>query len=950
MAQAPNNNPDLLYLKSREQLLQYEDARLNSLLQAVANFYTTSNDQSIWGNFLRGLAIELSKLDYDYSYDLVNKDPSLLTPADIRRRWAAPLYLSGNWPSQNQFDLAFKLMLVELIAAYAMGTTVDAIQAVIFAYTGINIVVEQLYQKIGDGVYDQSDRNSITVSVSVGGAGSNPLTTVTTLAQLQVIVQSLYNAIALATPAHVGIEFTTVFGETEDLECMLSPSTLTQQQYVTEVTEIQSFYSLSGWLPINPALFWIANTTYLPGSVVLVPTVPLVPASGSFQLVTAITGDGETGPGPGQPTWNPASEGTVVDHQVTWTNISPAVTSTSVSANVVTVNLSFYAPLVIGSTVTLRNLGVSTFLNGVPLVVTSITGASITASFIHANYSAAETQGFATYALPTPINNIQYQALTAQWKALYQQQYTNSNCTSAGISDTLRIFVQQVEQPPLNDMLVIAPVLDPTHARTTIAAWGDTFPLQLTPAQWATLPAIFLDIRSAVANGANAIYTYVPTTQFLHEDELVTITGFANPAFNVTARVHDVVNTVAQLLQVTLSPTTATITETSVMTDTVTVTALNDFAAGMTVTFSGLTTATFLNGQSLVITSAGPTSFTVTFSHANYATSSDTGSALAPNVLTFTAPNTFVAGQMVTFSGSPATFLNGKTVSVLSANANSFTAVLPADTATVTSVRVLGNVLTILAPNDFVSGADVIFSGLVNASFLNGQTVTLLTATPSQFTAAFTHVNYGPALDAGTATAELVAYGTVEVSGQAEVSSFSIPLAQTIALQVPSPSVDNGVVSPVPQAAYYLSGGVYVLGQAPVQNSGAGIGESWVPSGTVFQGQIVVDSNGYTQVALNAGTSQATNPAWSEALNVSTPDGNVQWRNVGRDTFVIPQRWIAIWNLNAPGPRAGAYDFSVWTGEVGNWDASQPYGLLAPRLDQVWEISGGDQDFIFGLN
>src|SRR5271167_1769964 len=271
MAQAPNNNnPDLLYLKSRAQLLQYEDARLNSLLQAVANFYTTSNDQSIWGNFLRALAIELSKLDYDYSYDLVNKDPNLLTPADIRRRWAAPLYLTGNWPSQGQFDLAFKAMLVELIAAYGQGTTVDAIQEVIFAYTGINIVVEQLYQQIGNGVYDQSDRNSIKVSVAVGGAGSNPLTTITTLAQLQIIVNSLYTAIALATPAHVGIEFTTVFGETEDLECMISPSQLTQQQYtdynnsnVFEVQEILGFYSFTGWVPINPALFWIKDTTYV---------------------------------------------------------------------------------------------------------------------------------------------------------------------------------------------------------------------------------------------------------------------------------------------------------------------------------------------------------------------------------------------------------------------------------------------------------------------------------------------------------------------------------------------------------------------------------------------------------------------------------------------------------------------------------------------------------------
>src|SRR5258708_901150 len=182
-----NNNPDLLYLRSREDLLRYEDARLNSLVQAVADLYSTRNDQSIWGNFLRALAIELSKLDFDYSYDLVSKDPSLLTPPDIRRRWSAPLYVSSNWPSPGQFDTQYKQMLVELIAAYQQGTTVEAMQGVIRAYTGININVVELYKQIGNGVFDQSDRNAISVSVQVGGAGSNPLNTVTSLTQLQVI-------------------------------------------------------------------------------------------------------------------------------------------------------------------------------------------------------------------------------------------------------------------------------------------------------------------------------------------------------------------------------------------------------------------------------------------------------------------------------------------------------------------------------------------------------------------------------------------------------------------------------------------------------------------------------------------------------------------------------------------------------------------------------------------
>src|SRR5271167_1508837 len=251
-----NNNPDLLYLRSRADLLRYEDARFNSLIQAMADFYSTRNDQSIWGNFLRALAIELAKVDYDYGYDLVNKDPSLLTPPDIRRRWAAPLYVSSNWPALGQFDTQYKQMLVELIAAYKQGTTVEAIHDVILAYTGISINVVELYKEIGNGIFDQSDRNAISVSVAVGGAGSNPLTTITSLSQLQTIVQSLYNAIALAKPAHVGLEFTTIFGETEGLDCILSPQTLTQQQIVEIASDQLGYYTFLNYAPVNPASPW----------------------------------------------------------------------------------------------------------------------------------------------------------------------------------------------------------------------------------------------------------------------------------------------------------------------------------------------------------------------------------------------------------------------------------------------------------------------------------------------------------------------------------------------------------------------------------------------------------------------------------------------------------------------------------------------------------------------
>jgi len=152
---------------------------------------------------------------------------------------------------------------------------------------------------------------------------------------------------------------------------------------------------------------------------------------------------------------------------------------------------------------------------------------------------------------------------------------------------------------------------------------------------------------------------------------------------------------------------------------------------------------------------------------------------------------------------------------------------------------------------------------------------------------------------------------------------------------------DAGLFTPTLQSAYYLSNGVYVLGNPPINLTGAGTGESWVPGGTVFQGQLIVDSNGFTQLALNAGISGATNPAWSQVQNAFTPDGSVEWRNVGRNTFSAPNTWVQILNMETNAP----------TGEVGNWDSLHQYGLVAPRLNQVWELSGNpqDQDFLFGL-
>jgi hypothetical protein len=709
-------------------------------------------------------------------------------------------------------------MLVELIAAYRMGTTVEAIQDVIFAYTGIDIQVVELYKLIGNGVYDQSDRNTISVAVNVGNSSSNPLTSVTSLAQLQTIIQSLYNAIALAKPAHVGIEFMTIFGETEDLDCDISPQFLTQQQYLVMTPAVQNYYTLTGYVPISPAVFWEPDTAFVLGNV-------LRDSYGNFQLLTSLGSyphqSGSYSP-PGFPAWDTASLGITDDGDLTWMNISPAVVSTAVASGVVTVVLSYPVGLSVGNKVTLIGLtgtnGMA--LNNVPLTVTSMTDATFTATTTLSDYSTeTETTGTATFALPTPITALQWAELNSTWQSIYQQMYTNTNCSPLqptqpwyhpGINDTLRIIIRLIEAAPEGPMLIQAPVLNPTpipsddsqiqrppdNPKTTVAAYGRLLSPKLTPTQWAALPSIYVNILNGMANGTNAVYTYVPTTQFLHDGELLTVTGFANQALNVTAQIKGVLNLVAN------------VNSTSVASNVVTVNATNQFQPGNLVTFAGLSVATFLNGKTLVVQSSTSTSFTVNYTTSSYTQVSDTGTG--------------------------------------------------------------------------------------------------------------------------------------------EVSSFEISLAQTIALQTPSPTADAGLVTPTLQSAYYLSNGNYILGIPPINNTGAGEGESWNPNQAVFQGQIIVDVNGNTQLALNAGTTGAISPgyaSWSTVLNGTTADGSVVWRMVGRNVFSAPNTWIGVINFSvfpAPTPLP-------LTGEVGNWDSLHQYGLLAPRLSSVWEISGGDEMTIFGL-
>jgi hypothetical protein len=81
-----------------------------------------------------------------------------------------------------------------------------------------------------------------------------------------------------------------------------------------------------------------------------------------------------------------------------------------------------------------------------------------------------------------------------------------------------------------------------------------------------------------------------------------------------------------------------------------------------------------------------------------------------------------------------------------------FTTSPVANSAAITNVVVTAGIATITANNTFAQGNLLIASDVVNASFLNGQLLIVLTASSTQITAAVTEATYATAADTGTLT------------------------------------------------------------------------------------------------------------------------------------------------------------------------------------------------------
>ena len=328
---------------------------------------------------------------------------------------------------------------------------------------------------------------------------------------------------------------------------------------------------------------------------------------------------------------------------------------------------------------------------------------------------------------------------------------------------------------------------------------------------------------------------YDPTFSWLPNTTFAVGQRYADPNNNVQVVVVSGISGAAQPSWSTVLPANAS--SVSVTSSVLTITATTSFSVGQQIYLTGFSNATFLNGQIVTVTSNNVTSFSANFSHADYPSTLDSGACQAVTVdngiswanigavgvtptLKFSllffqsdlsviiAPPSGLSAQnfqtqstlqwvtpdypgfigvRVQLSTDPAginppftqygdliTNVTSTAQTVIT-SANSQINSVP--TAQITNVALTNNLLTVQAVNTFVPGAVLEITGLQNATFLNNETVTVLAATGTQFTAAFTAENYTSMVDNGTATS-IVSTSTdttVNTVMQTNYSSVSIP-------------------------------------------------------------------------------------------------------------------------------------------------------------------------------
>lgn len=245
-------------------------------------------------------------------------------------------------------------------------------------------------------------------------------------------------------------------------------------------------------------------------------------------------------------------------------------------------------------------------------------------------------------------------------------------------------------------------------------------------------------------------------SSFAITSDVVTFSGANNfvpgNVFEVTSlQVGTYLNEQSFTVLTSVPSETFPLTSVSITSNVVTITAVNNLTSGQSVTFTGVGTATFLNGVTLTVLSSGLSSsqFEANFTHANYGPTGDTGNVevLGSWTAAFTHANV-------------STTLDSGLAIPLIATISGFGTASPLcnATASISSVSVTASIVTVLAPNYFQPGLWVTLSGITNASFLEGQQVQVTAVDQpvgtqnTQFQFYFNTPNYAATAETGTAT------------------------------------------------------------------------------------------------------------------------------------------------------------------------------------------------------
>jgi hypothetical protein len=181
--------------------------------------------------------------------------------------------------------------------------------------------------------------------------------------------------------------------------------------------------------------------------------------------------------------------------------------------------------------------------------------------------------------------------------------------------------------------------------------------------------------------------------------------------------------------------------------------------------------------------------------------------------------------------------------------------------------------LTVGSTAGITVGANYVLWNLATATWLNGMTVNVVTASGTTVTATLvneSHANYASAADTGNFTA----------IGGSPVTGGSVPTWNTT----------------VPAAANNYQGGITVDGTAlwvnrgnPVENWGivqttsaptvvvGSSGSAWQKNTFYSPVSVIIDSNGNLQKVTTAGKSGSVAPTWATVVGNTTTDGTVVW-------------------------------------------------------------------------